>query len=200
MDDFAKYEQVHSDVNTHNGTTISGHQFSTECELVENTYEPLSYLYKEILPAPCLAMLAGPPKIGKSWYALNILHEVNQAGHCVVFMGNEDNHRRLQSRYQAIAHSPDDNVIFCAGLSNDEPMPKGKKAYALLRDISATFSPSLIIIDTLEGIRDTNGKDNYSQSLKELTELRKLIHQSDIVYIICSSHQEENRLRSGATG
>lgn len=187
MDDFAKYEQVHSEVNTRNGTTISGHQFLTGCELIGNPYEPLSYIYKEILPTPCLGMLAGPPKIGKSWYALNILHEVNQAGHCVVFMGNEDNHRRLQSRYKAIAHSPDDNVIFYAGLSNDEPMPKGKKAHDFIRKIYAKFNPSLIIIDTLEGIRDTNGKDNYSLSVKEFTDLRRLAHQLDIV-ILCVHH------------
>ena len=128
-------------------------------------------------------MLAGPPKIGKSWYALNILHQVNQADHCVVFVGIEDNFRRLQSRYSYLTKDPSDNVIFYAGLSNDQPIPKGKKAYDLITDISATFNPSLIIIDTLEGIRDTNGKDNYSQSLKELTELRKLTHQSDIVIL-----------------
>ena len=34
MDDFAKYEQVHSEVNTRNGIKISGHQFLTGCELV----------------------------------------------------------------------------------------------------------------------------------------------------------------------
>ena len=85
-------------------------------------------------------------------------------------MGNEDNYRRLQNRYKAIALLPDDNVIFYAGLSNDEPIPKGKKAYDFIRDISATSNPRLILIDTLEAIKDTNGKENYSLSVKEFSE------------------------------
>ena len=66
-------------------------------------------------------------------------------------------------------------------------MPKGKKAHDFIRKIYAKFNPSLIIIDTLEGIRDTNGKDNYSLSVKEFTDLRRLAHQLDIV-ILCVHH------------
>ena len=84
-------------------------------------------------------------------------------------MGNEDNYRRLQNRYKAIALLPDDNVIFYAGLSNDESIPKFNKAYDFIRDISATFNLSLIIIDTLEAIRYTNGEKNYSLSVKEFS-------------------------------
>ena len=85
-------------------------------------------------------------------------------------MGNEDNYRRLQNRYKANPVLPDDNVIFYAGLSNDEPIPKFNKAYDFIRDISATFNSRLIIIDTLEAMRDTNGKENYSLSVKEFYE------------------------------
>ena len=85
-------------------------------------------------------------------------------------MGNEDNYRRLQNRYKAIALLPGDNVIFYSGLSNDEPIPKNNKAYDFIRDISARFNSSLIIIDAIEAIRDTNGKENYSLSVKEFSE------------------------------
>ena len=50
--DCAKYEQIHSEVNTHEGITIDGHQFLTGCELLGNNYEPLSYIYIYIYIKP----------------------------------------------------------------------------------------------------------------------------------------------------
>ena len=64
-------------------------------------------------------MLAGAPEIDKCWYTLNILHDSNQAAHRVVFVGIEDNFRRLQSRYSDLAKDPYDDVIFYAGFSNN---------------------------------------------------------------------------------
>src|SRR6516225_5411018 len=83
-------------------------QTISAADLQKKTFPPIKYVVKGLLPEG-LGMLAGRPKIGKSWAALDIGSAVASAdGTClgglevehgdVLYCALEDSHRRLQSR------------------------------------------------------------------------------------------------------
>lgn len=69
--------------------------------LHELTFPPVSFVIPGILPEG-LGVLAGRPKIGKSWWALARAIEVAAAGGPVLHLALEDPARRLQSRMRAL--------------------------------------------------------------------------------------------------
>jgi len=69
--------------------------------LHELTFPPVSFVIPGLLPEG-LGVLAGRPKIGKSWWALARAIEVAAAGGPVLYLALEDPPRRLQSRMRAL--------------------------------------------------------------------------------------------------
>lgn len=79
----------------------------TARELMTMTFEPLSFAVSRILPAG-LAVLAGSPKAGKSWIALDLCLSVALGGPALgaiatsqgsaLYLAREDTFQRLQSR------------------------------------------------------------------------------------------------------
>jgi hypothetical protein len=183
-------EKVHNLVQSEGAGSLDGFNFLTGSELFNQSYAPINFAYKNIVPIPNLVLLAGPPKIGKSWYAMQILREVRKAGYKAVYLANEDSNRRLQERYFAIAPSTDDGIIFYGGLSNDKPIPKGKQALKFIRDIVVQFTARIIVIDTIQSMRSTNRKENYGNTEEEFSELRHLAHELQIS-IICIHHTKK---------
>ena len=163
---------------------LEGFSFVTSSELIAKSFDPLRFLIPDILPIPNLVLLAGAPKAGKSWYALGLAQQLSEAGHHVVYLGNEDNEPRLKARFAAISSFPNDRVIFFAGLSNDKPLPKGRDALAFLRGIKAKFpNVQCVIIDTIQGIRISTDKQDYGAIEHEFSQLRKLAHELNITII-----------------
>ena len=111
---------------------------------------PLEFLCDKILPSTGLAMLAGPPKAGKSWQVLCMAKDILQAGKSVFYIAAEDNNRRLQERIKKVFMTPPKGLQCHVGLSQDEAIPRGEKALVYLEEINAHFKPSCIIIDTVE--------------------------------------------------
>ena len=183
-------EQVHNPVHRGNQFTLDSFSFLTASELLAETYEPLVFLYEEIIPTPNLVLLAGPPKIGKSWYAMHIMQEVRKNGHRVVLLANEDSNRRLQNRYKKILPFEDNGVFFFGGLSNQTAIPKGKMAHDFIRAIAAKYEPKMIIIDTVQAIRSADKKEDYASVEEEFLALRHLAHERDIV-VICVHHAKK---------
>jgi len=75
-------------------------------ELTAMAFAPLTFLCEKILPSVGLAMLAGPPKAGKSWQALTMAQEMINQGHEVFYIAAEDNHRRLKDRILQVFMMP----------------------------------------------------------------------------------------------
>ena len=104
--------KVHNQVHNSKEFTLDGYEFLTGCELADKIYEPLEFLYNDIIPTPNLILLAGAPKLGKSWFALFLTQEFAKNGHKVVYLANEDSDRRLQARYNKVTDFPSNDVIF----------------------------------------------------------------------------------------
>lgn len=163
---------------------LNGFTFSTAQELSQRQFEPMNWLKPGLLPLPNLALIAGAPKCGKSWFAMGIARDIASEGNVVVYIANEDNERRLKDRYTKVSDFASPNLIFMSGLSSDKPLPKGDAAHEFIRAIKAKY-PNLqcIIIDTIQAIRDPNQKDHYGVVEAEFGKLRKLAHELNITIV-----------------
>jgi AAA domain len=94
------------------GKTWRGHVV-TAAELQRKQFPPISYVVPGLIPEG-LSILAGRPKVGKSWLALDVgiavaaericLGDCRPAPGDVLYAALEDNPRRLQRRIDKICH------------------------------------------------------------------------------------------------
>ena len=86
----------------------------TAAALKHQTFPPIKYVIPELLPEG-LSILAGRPKLGKSWMALDVCIAVAGGRYClgekkpvqgdVLYCALEDNPRRLQRRINKLLHA-----------------------------------------------------------------------------------------------
>ena len=154
-------------------------------ELTAMEFAPLTFLCEKLLPSVGLAMLAGPPKAGKSWQALTMAQEMINQGHEVFYIAAEDNHRRLKDRILQVFMMPPKLLKFHAGLSQDHPIPRGQEALTYLREVHAAMQPSCIIIDTVASVLNPSGTSkNYDVTVSEYEALRKLASELKIAILV----------------
>ena len=154
-------------------------------------FPPLEYALDKILPHG-LFILAGSPKSGKSWLALDICISVATgesvwdfaAEHGdVLYLALEDNHRRLNGRLRK-AESAGTDVSRLHLATSSFGINSG-----LIEQINGflTVRPEtkLIVIDTLEHIRDTAfDKSIYSCDYRDMNALREIIRNREITLLL----------------
>lgn len=168
---------------------LAGYNIISALDLSNKTFAPVDWLISPLLPRPSLTMLAGPPKVGKSWLCLFCALQVAEAGHEVVYIASEDNDRRLKDRLVAVNPFPPDGIHFLAGLSCEKPLPKGDAALEFIKALKAKF-PRLkcLVVDTLAAIRrqfpNKSTKEEYALAEEEFSALRRLAHELEISIIV----------------
>lgn len=168
---------------------LAGYTIMSAQELSAKVFPPIDWLIPQLLPKPALTMLAGPPKVGKSWLCFFFALQVAEAGHEVVYLASEDNDPRLQSRLSALCPFPPPDIHFIAGLSCERPLPKGQAAHAFIRALKAKYpAMKCLVVDTLASIRaapaSKTKKDEYTLSEEEFSGLRKLAHDLNLSIIV----------------
>jgi AAA domain-containing protein/IclR-like helix-turn-helix domain-containing protein len=158
------------------------------------TFNPIKYVVPGIF-VEGLTLLAGKPKVGKSWLLLHAGIAVARGSftlgdiHCiqgdVLYCALEDSERRLQSRMTKLL-----------GVSQDWPnrmfyhccLPRlgAGGAEAIRNWILSRPHPRLIVIDTLAMIRALKKVDesNYQSDYLALVELRELANEFGIAIVV----------------
>lgn len=146
------------------------------------------FIINELL-SPGLAVLAGAPKLGKSWLVLSMCQHIAEgkplwgietAGGSVLYIALEDSKARLQDRLLTIT---------------DEPSPKLKLATACgglgegLEDAVTYFvdahpDAKLVVIDTFQMIRMQGREMSYSNDYSETSALKKLADRLHICILL----------------
>ena len=168
-----------------NSFDFSAYKIIDAAALNEKTFKPIEFLVDGLIPAVGLTMISGAPKVGKSYFCLNLISQFKST--CKVFyLANEDNERRLKSRNEQIfPNGPPSNLILLPGLSADKPVPRGDFALKFIEEIKQKY-PSIgcVFIDTVAGIRERTGKDKgYETTEAEFSALRKLSHDLKIAIV-----------------
>ncbi len=158
--------------------------------------KPINFIVENLL-SEGLHILAGSPKVGKSWLALWLSVAVAKGeevwGNKVeqgdtLYLCFEDSQIRIQNRLFDITDEATDTVNFCT-----ESVLLGGE----LEDRIATFitehpNTVLIIIDTLQMIRNTSKDNNYASDYSDLTILKRLADKYGIAILLIHHLRKEN--------
>ena len=143
-----------------------------------------------------LHILAGSPKVGKSWLALWLAVTVakgepvwgmgvNQG--TTLYLCLEDSQLRIQNRLFEITEDAPDNVHFCT-----ESRILGDGLEEQLRQFLAEHSDTvLVIIDTLQMIRGTTYDNTYANDYRDLSALKKLADAHGIAIMLIHHLRKE---------
>ena len=159
--------------------------------LMAQEYEPLQFSVERILPHG-LFILAGSGKIGKSWLSLDLCVNVATGGSLwefsseqgdVLYLALEDNRPRLQDRLNKIkAASIDISRLKLTTASFGISSGLLEQTHTHLANYPDT---KLIIIDTLERIRDTEfDKNIYACDYRDMTALRSITDKHKLTLLL----------------
>lgn len=178
-------------------------------EYIMNTpMKPIEYCVDGLI-SQGLFVLAGAPKVGKSWLALDmclsiakgekVLGKETVCGHAV-YLSLEDSLIRLQNRLYELTDEPSDNLnfaIMAESISNGLPeqIEYCRKRFDDLK---------IVFIDTLQMVRNES-ESSYGSDYKELSVLKSLADKLGIAIVLvhhtrkCSDGDPFNMI-SGSTG
>ena len=163
-------------------------QTITALELLERPLEPTSWLVKDLIPNG-LTILAGPPKVGKSWLAYQLAlcvslgqpfldHETTQADVLCLFL--EDTERRLQKRLFYLTDEANDSLRMSTEASK---LYTGliDQLEMYLKDYDAT---RLIVIDTLQTVRGAHNDSSYSADYDDVGMFKKFADEHSLAIVL----------------
>ena len=164
----------------------------TAAELWSAHFPPVSWVVPDFLP-PGLTLLAGAPKLGKSWLALDICRAVSEGGAClgnrecpagdVLYAALEDNGRSLKARLQkSFPAPPGDRLTFWLEM---QLLDQGGTED--LRDwIAGAAKPRLIVIDVLNKVRSPKGRgeDSYPYDYRSLAPLKEIADDFGVAVLV----------------
>jgi len=177
-------------------------KYLSAIELMEKEYEPIRWTVPGLIPEG-LILLAGKPKVGKSWLALHLCHAVafESGGYALgqvevqpgkaVYYGLEDSERRLQERLKSIACGlPMPENLF---ISNHlERLDAGG-----LEEIEAFLEENrdtrLVVIDTLARVkpRTRRNTDAYETDTEIMGNLQNIAMRHGITVLVVH-HMRKN--------
>ena len=165
-------------------------------DLGEMSFPPIKYAVPGLIPEGC-SILAGRPKLGKSWLALDIALAVARGDYClgdvkceqgdVLYLALEDNKRRLMSRIKKVSppHTIDtwpEALEFAT-----EWKRCGDGGLDMLRQwAESKANPRLIIVDVLAQFRSGRGDKEslYESDYKAVKGLQELASEFNLTVIV----------------
>ena len=163
--------------------------------LQSTAYEPVSFVVDDLLPQG-LHLLAGAPKIGKSWLALWLAVMVAKGDPIwgmgvkqgtTLYLCLEDSTLRIQNRLFEITEDAPASVHFT---TNSDTLGKGLEEQ-LCAFLSEHPDTVLIIIDTLQMIRGAGYDNTYANDYRDLSALKRIADAHGIAILLIHHLRKE---------
>ena len=179
-------------------------------DLQNRTYEPTPFLVDELIPED-LHILAGAPKIGKSWLALWLCLCISQGQPLwnfattqgeVLYLSLEDSFQRIQTRLFDLTEDAPPTLHF-AIMADTLKHGLEQQIEQFLMEHSTT---KLVVIDTLQRVRGTGSDSNlYANDYQDIGLLKKLADKQHIaiflIHHLRKLHDDDPmNMISGSTG
>ena len=179
-------------------------------DLQNRTYEPTHFLVDELIPEG-LHILAGAPKIGKSWLALWLCLCVAQGQALwnfatshgeVLYLSLEDSFQRIQTRLFDLTEDAPSTLHF-AIMADALKHGLEQQIEQFLTEHSDT---KLVVIDTLQRVRSAGGDGNlYANDYQDIGLLKKLADKRHLAILLIHHlrklHDDDPmNMISGSTG
>lgn len=165
-------------------------------DLKKMIFPPLHWIIPDYL-LEGLTILAGGPKLGKSWLALGIadcvasgkgvLGKSAQKPQEVLYCALEDSQRRLQNRLSMIKSDWPEKLHF---LTADEARKGGGFLWQLERWIGENPETKLIIVDTLQKVRDIEDDNSYRETYNNTSKFKTIADKNE-VGLMCIHHTKK---------
>lgn len=165
-------------------------QWISAADLKDKTFPPINWVIPNYLPQG-VTVLAGRPKLGKSWLALDWAVAVGGGsetlgikceGGDVLYAALEDTERRLKNRMTKMATAWPERLTFICS------MPRADEGgIELVRSfLEAKPNPRLIIIDVLAKVRGGKGREegNYEADYKAVTIWKALADEFGVAIVL----------------
>ena len=156
---------------------------------------PLNFVVDTLL-SQGLHILAGSPKVGKSWLALWLSVMVAKGepvwGMSVkqgttLYLCLEDSVLRIQNRLFSITDEVPSNVRFC---TESNILEKGLEQQ-LIQFLKEYPDTVLIIIDTLQKVRGVKNDNAYANDYRDLSLLKRIADQHDTAILLIHHLRKE---------
>lgn len=166
----------------------------TAAQLAKTNFPDPTWVVPDLIPAG-LTILAGKPKLGKSWLALCLGTALAQGGRVLgsiqveqghtLYLALEDNPRRMKDRLKAIgAETAGDKLDFRFEWGRGQEATQQLELY-----LKAYPQTKLIIVDTLQKIRaETRGKKSFYEQDYEAIGLLKNVADKYNIAILAVHH------------
>ena len=179
-------------------------------DLQNRTYEPTPFLVDELIPEG-LHILAGAPKIGKSWLALWLCLCILQGQPLwnfattqgeVLYLSLEDSLQRIQTRLFDLTEDAPPTLHF-AIMADTLKRGLEQQIEQFLAEHPTT---KLVVIDTLQRVRSTGSDSNlYANDYQDIGLLKKLADKQHIAILLIHHlrklHDDDPmNMISGSTG
>ena len=157
-------------------------------ELCEVRFPRERYIVDTLL-SPGLAVLAGSPKVGKSWFVLSLCVQIAKGTPFLgldthkgtaLYIALEDSEQRLQKRMLKIGDDAPEGLYFAVKCA-----PMGDEfARQLINFTEEHPDTQLIVIDTLQRIRGGETQMSYANDYVELTWLKQLADRLKVCLLL----------------
>ena len=169
-------------------------------DLQDKEIPPAKFIVAELLPQG-LALLASPPKYGKSWFVLDLClsvaageqflnHQTVKRG--CLYLALEDSERRLQDRMNKILQGER------APMGFDYATSVADIEHGLIQQLEEYITQhpdtGLIVVDTLQKVRaSANGKESaYSADYKETARLKNFADSHGVCVLLVHHLRKAN--------
>lgn len=166
-------------------------QFTAD-ELWDMDFPPVAWIVPGYI-TPGVILLVGAPKLGKSWLAMDICNAVAGGGftlgdrHCqqgsVLYAALEDNPRRLKDRLHRVCGRKPGKAF---SIWTDMRMLDDGGLDDLRRWIEGADNPRLIVIDVLNKVRSSQGKNEapYAYDYRSVTPLKDMADEFGLAIVV----------------
>jgi RecA-family ATPase len=171
--------------------------------------EPPRFIVARLVPAG-LHLLAGSPKIGKSWLALWLCNQVSCGGKVwefdkqkcgTLYISLEDTIDRLHLRLSRITEHGSKDILFATTADN---LTSGliEQLESFIKEYPDT---GLIVIDTFQRIRDGDNESTYANDYREVVKVKALADKFKIAVLLIhhlrkAPDSDPFNMVSGSTG
>jgi hypothetical protein len=170
----------------------------TAAELLATEFPPVQWIIPNLI-APGLTVLAGSPKLGKSFLALSWALSVSSGGYAlgkvptqkaaVLYLSLEDTPRRLQSRLQKLNAENLDNLHFITAWN--------KKPSDLFGYLQKHPEIRFCVIDTWGRFARVSDFNDYGENTNKAAELKKIADDLDVALLIIHHARKSGKNDSG---
>jgi hypothetical protein len=171
----------------------------TIAELMQTVFPEPQWAVPELIPVG-LSFLAGRPKLGKSWLALQLAHAVGTGGYFlgkhvkkgnVLFLALEDSARRLKSRAEKQRIPGDADITFA---TTWRPLPAGGLDDLMIEIAREIYT--VIIIDTLSRAVGRADQQDLAEMTSIVGSLQSMAQNNNIAMLVNDHHRKNNGFES----